>query len=577
MKNSITSVLLLLALLLPATTAGHDFEVLDIYNNYRSDAGTVEVASSPSDNRYSADVVPTFTGVGPFHVIEVTPEMSTGLDKIFVVYNTDEVEMNFTATTDEVTIWERFDYSSGQFQIEEITNITRTGNVTTLNHVNPNSGYRIIDGPNFYYYWVVNYADYPLELNDMSCGNEAPCDLVTFNIDGHADEIPYYTVNGKRQVLDRDIKLSYNTLVWDEELQGWMEQESVESFASLDQGVEVFPPLCGTVFELRGDRFLEEWGLETIIEGEYFEPQAVDCRSAVAENYDVLIDTTNGALIGSPPLRLLFTGHPTDAVANSVWEMATDPDFENVIVQFHQDNVDYTFNEESTYYMRYRVFNAAGTCEACGDTHIITIRKENYLQGDVNRDGEVNIADVNAVVDIVLGGGSNAAADVNVDGEIGVADVNAVIDVILGTQPVNDITGSWYSEYFVDEEGQYNVPESIAVGFDFYSDYTGRYSYRNKDGWAYTGLRWKQQGELLFIWYDDGDYERLFCKIDENGYLLMSLYSDYHNYTAYRPEGSASAALMGMNVAQDRNIPRQGNSGVVMKPVSRAIRVKAGV
>lgn len=291
----------------------------------------------------------------------------------------------------------------------------------------------------------------------------------------------------------------------------------------------------------------------------------------------MLIDTTNGALIGSPPLRLLFTGYPTDAVANGVWEMATDPDFENAIIRFHQDKVDYTFNEEGTYYMRYRVFNAAGTCEACGDTHIITIRKENYLQGDVNRDGEVGIADVNAVIDIVLGGGSNAAADVNADGEISVADVNAVIDVILGTQPVNDITGSWYSEYFVDEEGQYNVPESIAVGFDFYSDYTGRYSYRNKDGWAYTGLRWKQQGELLFIWYDDGEYERLFCKIDENGYLLMSLYSDYHNYTAYRPEGSASAALMGMNVAQDRNIPRQGNSGAVVKPVTRAIRVKAGV
>ena len=52
--------------------------------------------------------------------------------------------------------------------------------------------------------------------------------------------------------------------------------------------------------------------------------------------------------------------------------------------------------------------------------------------GDVNNDGEVNIADVNAVIDVILGGSSNTAADVNNDGEINIADVNAIIDIILG-------------------------------------------------------------------------------------------------------------------------------------------------
>ena len=53
------------------------------------------------------------------------------------------------------------------------------------------------------------------------------------------------------------------------------------------------------------------------------------------------------------------------------------------------------------------------------------------LTGDVNGDGEVNIADVNAVIDIILSGGMSAAADVNKDGEVNIADVNAVIDIIL--------------------------------------------------------------------------------------------------------------------------------------------------
>ena len=58
------------------------------------------------------------------------------------------------------------------------------------------------------------------------------------------------------------------------------------------------------------------------------------------------------------------------------------------------------------------------------------------LQGDVNGDGEVNIADVNALIDIILGGGADAEtmarADVNEDLEVNIADINALIDIILG-------------------------------------------------------------------------------------------------------------------------------------------------
>ena len=51
--------------------------------------------------------------------------------------------------------------------------------------------------------------------------------------------------------------------------------------------------------------------------------------------------------------------------------------------------------------------------------------------GDVNGDGEVNISDVNAVIDMILSQSSDSAGDVNADGEVNIADVNAVIDIIL--------------------------------------------------------------------------------------------------------------------------------------------------
>ena len=57
------------------------------------------------------------------------------------------------------------------------------------------------------------------------------------------------------------------------------------------------------------------------------------------------------------------------------------------------------------------------------------------VNGDVNSDNEVNIADVNTVIDIILDGGTySAAADVNHDSEINIADVNAVIGLIIDEQ-----------------------------------------------------------------------------------------------------------------------------------------------
>ena len=61
-------------------------------------------------------------------------------------------------------------------------------------------------------------------------------------------------------------------------------------------------------------------------------------------------------------------------------------------------------------------------------------------KGDVNSDGEVNISDVNALIDMILSEDSGAAGDVNGDGEINISDVNALIDIILGGGVVDELT-----------------------------------------------------------------------------------------------------------------------------------------
>lgn len=61
------------------------------------------------------------------------------------------------------------------------------------------------------------------------------------------------------------------------------------------------------------------------------------------------------------------------------------------------------------------------------------------IKGDVNNDGQVGIADLNVVIDIILDGiydsDTKARADVNNDGEISVGDISSIIDIILSIIP----------------------------------------------------------------------------------------------------------------------------------------------
>lgn len=57
-----------------------------------------------------------------------------------------------------------------------------------------------------------------------------------------------------------------------------------------------------------------------------------------------------------------------------------------------------------------------------------------FLKGDVNRDGKVNVSDVSALINMIMGitAVDQEVADVNGDGRVNVSDVSALINIILG-------------------------------------------------------------------------------------------------------------------------------------------------
>jgi len=94
----------------------------------------------------------------------------------------------------------------------------------------------------------------------------------------------------------------------------------------------------------------------------------------------------------------------------------------------------YTLGLDVSGNVRFKLQQTAGARLNIDD--IAVYARQTALKGDVNSDGEVTVADVNLLIDIILGATVDAdtlaRADVNGDGEVTVADVNAVIDIILG-------------------------------------------------------------------------------------------------------------------------------------------------
>lgn len=126
----------------------------------------------------------------------------------------------------------------------------------------------------------------------------------------------------------------------------------------------------------------------------------------------------------------------------------------------------------STMAMRTVAFNPATEQDACTEISA-TDYAAPFSPGDVNNDGEINIADVNVVINAILSDTFNMNCDVNGDGEVNIADVNAIITIILGGSISTDMTitvnGVTFKMIHV-EGGTFTMGATAEQGSDASSD-----------------------------------------------------------------------------------------------------------
>ena len=318
-----------------------------------------------------------FTGDESHKVFEEVPAKNTGLDMVYVLYDSQQNNMQYTAGSSNATVkWYKFGATGGAYA-EEITSIERNGNVSVLKSVIPNSGYIIEENTNRKYVWVVNYADYRLRVNSIEAVNDGDCSSATLNVQGEGDAVVYYSINGARKVLDRKLKLIYNNLVWNETDLMWNSETQEEELQELKSTISLPAPYCNTTFTLTGDRFLEYWGEGISVTSDEYQTQAVTVTTRAEQEQKEADNQVGGGdettLGGSAPAVITFSAYYTDAVATKEWQMSHDAEFEEIADRRNEDAITVTFEEAGTTFWRFVCSNATGECSAYSDVYQVNI------------------------------------------------------------------------------------------------------------------------------------------------------------------------------------------------------------
>lgn len=318
----------------------------------------------------------------PPYIIE--PEASTGLERIYVLYDASGVTLSYRPdngmTTENIT-WSRFSTLGGGYA-EPIASSVIDG-LPTITLSGEDMGYIVTVEGRQHCIWVINYANHICVLNSASVNlDESDCTTAAIDIAGAAPRISFYTVNGIPRELPRDITIEYSTLKWDDEASNYSQETVTTSLASLSAITRVNAPLCDTRFDISGDRFLRFWEQEERVETDYFTATAVEAHTSASQTereVDNEISDGSSDLGGSAPAEIIFRATPTDAVEFREWQFSRFADFDIIDLRFNQDDVTYTFRDNGTTYVRYMAANATGDCEWISETYSIDIGESKLL------------------------------------------------------------------------------------------------------------------------------------------------------------------------------------------------------
>lgn len=325
----------------------------------------------------------SFTGQSR-RVLETVPDKNTGLDRIYVAYSSGElVSMRIDDASSDLTI---SCYSALGGGYAEPIGYTRDGDTYVIDSPKGNQGYIFTENGRNTCIWLVDYSSQMFNVSGVNADLPQACDNTLISIIGSGEPIHYFTIDGRRETLSREIEMSYQTQVWDDQSTEFIRQDAVKNLEYLTEPVTLLTPLyCVTEVTVRGDRFLREWGMEKSVTSLLINPNGINAmtkavQTNLPENGDdsdpsnvINGANTEGELGGSAPAVISFNAYVTEGVLHDEWQMSYDPEFETIDYRWNERDVEYTFEEEGIFYIRYVGSNADGSCEIFGDVYTVSI------------------------------------------------------------------------------------------------------------------------------------------------------------------------------------------------------------
>ena len=312
-------------------------------------------------------------------VIEIVPDKSTGLEKIYVLKNLSGVSAAFDGVnTPENVRWKIFSNLGAGYSIP-LSNTHVENGVSIAQFMQGNLGYLIEYNDEKYCFWIVDYDTYIFNVDAIKCSEYKDCESTVINVDGNTFKIPYYSINGVQLSLPRNIRVSYNNLVWNIENNQYEQEEIVKYYDYINNSIALTPPLyCGSKISIRGDMFLDIWNEAKFYESDYIQTHSVTLETrAIQEDMESGVGNLIGydieGLGGSAPCTILFESYVSDAVAHVEWQMSNDELFENITYRSYDADFKYTFLTEGITYVRCIASNDDGSCESYGKVFKVEI------------------------------------------------------------------------------------------------------------------------------------------------------------------------------------------------------------
>lgn len=284
--------------------------------------------------------------------------------QVLVVENLSAATLEFSS--EKVATAKAFSYKQKALEaVEEQASIQdQTLRINNLKH---NMGYFVAqEGVLPRYVWLLDYSIIKNNTEKLLIDSEHsdPCERIVLRFVPEIQLLTYYTPSGVLEKINREIKIQYDNLVWDEEKRNFIEQREIEYIEGEQTKSIVYAPLKDTKFICLGDRFDEAFDQKISIETEFYLTSAVEAHVIEQENNNQSDNKETNSDVKSAPLDVSFTCIANQPVAvQFIWKIYRNEDgADNPLIRFTGTSINYTFRESGRYTVELTIGDRSGKC-----------------------------------------------------------------------------------------------------------------------------------------------------------------------------------------------------------------------